>query len=294
MGARLLVIGRQGQVARSFRDLGRPETVCLGRPDLDLEDIPSIARAIAAERPDVVVNPAAYTAVDKAESEPERAFALNETGARNVARAAAEAGLPIVHVSTDYVFDGTKGAPYEPGDAANPINVYGASKLAGEAAVAAANPRHVIVRTAWLYSPYGSNFVRTMLRLGREREEVRVVDDQLGCPTAAQDVAAALAALGERSAASGSAAAWGVYHLAGAEEGTWFDFAQAIFAAPGAPAPRLSPIASADYPGAARRAPDTRLATSRHGLMRGLTAAGFRARVSEVVGRLLAEPPSPA
>lgn len=291
--ARILVLGREGQVARSFADLKRPEIVCAGRPDVDVTDIASIARAIAQAKPDVVVNPAAYTAVDKAESEEALAFAVNEGGARNAAQAAADAGLPIVHVSTDYVFDGTKGAPHEPGDPVNPPNAYGRSKLAGERAVADANPRHAIVRTAWVVSPYGTNFVKTMLRLGRERSELRIVADQRGNPTHAQDIAAGLAMIAQRAVASADAAEWGAYHLAGADEGTWFEFATEIFraaAARGLPRPTLQPIGTSDYPTPARRVSDTRLKTSSHGLMRGVTAAGYRAWTPALVERLAADP----
>ncbi len=289
---RILVLGREGQVARCFADLKRPAVTCVGRPDVDITDIASISRAIARERPDVVVNPAAYTAVDKAESEEALAFAVNEGGARNAAQAASNAGLPIVHVSTDYVFDGTKGAPHEPGDPTNPPNVYGRSKLAGERAVAEANPRHAIVRTAWVYSAYGTNFVKTMLRLGRERPELRIVSDQLGNPTDAADIASGLATIADRATVMNSD--WGVYHLAGADEGTWFDFASAIFdaaAAQGAPRPKLHAIATSEYPTPAKRVGDTRLKPSSHGLMRGLMARGYRERTPVVVERLLAGKP---
>jgi dTDP-4-dehydrorhamnose reductase len=287
---RLLVLGREGQVARCFADLGRPEIVCVGRPEVDLLDPASIAAAIARAKPDVVVNPAAYTAVDKAESETDLAFAVNEGGSRNAARAAADVGLPIVHVSTDYVFDGEKRAPYEPADPTNPPNAYGRSKRAGEIAVAEANPRHAIVRTAWVYSAYGANFVKTMLRLGKDRSELRIVADQLGDPTAADDIAAGLALIAER-AVSAESSDWGTYHLAGADDGTWFDFATEIFkasAAQGGPSPTLYPIATADYPTPARRVGDSRLAPSRHGLMRGIETPGYRARVGGIVARLLA------
>jgi dTDP-4-dehydrorhamnose reductase len=290
LAPRILVLGGEGQIARSFQDLGRAEIVCVGRPNLDVTDLASLIRTVDRVKPDIVVNPAAYTAVDKAENEQALAFAVNESGARNAARAAAGAGLPIVHVSTDYVFDGEKGGPYEPGDPTNPINAYARSKLAGEQAVAEANPRHAIVRTAWVYSPYGTNFVKTMLRLGRERPELRIVDDQRGNPTEAGDIARGLALIAERAASTTGAGDWGVYHLAGADETTWFGFAQAIFeasSARGGPSPALRPIATSDYPTPARRARNTRLKTSSHGLMQGVSVPGFRARIGDVVSRLL-------
>ena len=168
------------------------------RPDVDLLRPASIAQALADFRPDIVVNPAAYTAVDKAESEPDQAFALNRDGAGAVAAAAANQGVPVIHLSTDYVFDGTKDAPYVESDPVNPQSVYGRSKLEGELAVAAANPRHIILRTSWVYAPFGTNFVRTMLRLAAERDQLRVVDDQIGCPTYAPDIAAAIIAIAKK------------------------------------------------------------------------------------------------
>ena len=195
---RLAVTGREGQVATALARAGALagiEVVRLGRPELDLERPETIAPALQAVRPDVVVSAAAYTAVDQAESEPERARRINAQAPGVLAEAAARLGAPIVHLSTDYVFDGEKRAPYTEADATGPVTVYGATKLQGEQAVAAGHPRHVILRTAWVYAPWGKNFVRTMLRLAEAREEVGVVADQHGCPTYAPDIADAVLAI---------------------------------------------------------------------------------------------------
>ena len=199
---RILVAGQQGQLARALlgQAQGRSgfDVVALGRPQLDLLDNGSIARAIDAVRPDLVVNAAAYTAVDKAETDAEAAFAINCDGAGELAAVTHAGGCPILHISTDFVFDGTKAEPYVETDRANPICVYARSKLAGEAAVAAGNSRHLILRTAWLHAPYGQNFLRTILRLARERPQLRVVSDQWGNPTFAPHLADAILAIAVR------------------------------------------------------------------------------------------------
>ncbi|RUV09947.1 dTDP-4-dehydrorhamnose reductase, partial [Mesorhizobium sp. M7A.T.Ca.TU.009.01.3.1] len=193
---RLVVTGRDGQVAASLLEAGQAaagvEVIAIGRPQLDLARPDTVIEAIAAAKPDIVVSAAAYTAVDQAEDEPDLAFAVNAAGAGEVAQAASRLGVPVIHLSTDYVFDGTKDAAYVETDATAPRSVYGASKLAGEQAVASANPRHLILRTAWVYSPFGKNFVKTMLRLAADRDEIAVVADQWGNPTSALDIADAI------------------------------------------------------------------------------------------------------
>jgi len=264
---KVLVAGAQGQLARALLEEAQSQTglqlVALGRPHLDLRDKSAIARAIEAVRPDVIVNAAAYTAVDKAESEPEAAFALNRDGAGALAAASRAAGCPIVHISTDYVFDGAKAAPYVETDLPNPTSVYGRSKLDGEAAVAAANPRHVILRTAWLYAPYGQNFLRTMLRLARERPQLRVVDDQRGNPTYVPHLAHAVLCI---AAQLGGTAPWGIYHAAANGETTWAGFAVSIVAAGarhGVPQVPVIPITTAEYPTPAKRPANSRLDCSK-------------------------------
>ena len=265
---RLLVTGRDGQVAQALLALskGDIEIVALGRPALDITDRASVDRAIAEHRPDVVVNAAAYTAVDKAESEEAAAFAVNADGAGNVAAAAARAGLPVIHISTDYVFAGDKASPYVETDATAPQGAYGRSKLAGEELVASANPNHAILRTAWVYGPYGANFLKTMLRLGETRDVVRVVADQRGTPTYAPDIAEGVVAVAKHLLAHpDEAAARGVFHMVAQGETTWAGFAEAIFerfAAAGGTRVSVEPIATADYPTPARRPTNSRLETT--------------------------------
>jgi dTDP-4-dehydrorhamnose reductase len=254
---KLLVAGASGQLAHALVQRARRSadvTVnAMGRPQLDLLDSASITRAIATARPDVIVNAAAYTAVDKAESDAAAAFALNRDAAGALAAAARTAGCPIIHVSTDYVFDGAKTGAYLEEDATNPMGVYGRSKLDGEAAVAAGHPHHVTLRTAWIYGAHGSNFLKTMLRLARERPELRVVADQHGNPTYAPHLADAILAI---AAQAGSTNHWGTYHAAATGETTWHGFALAIIAAArplGVPQVPVLPITTAEYPTPARR-----------------------------------------
>lgn len=268
---RIYVVGGQGQVARSLQEAaaGEAEVVfrCGRRPDVDLLRPASIEQALAEFRPDIVVNPAAYTAVDKAESEPDQAFALNRDGARAVAAAAASRDTPVIHLSTDYVFDGTKDAAYVESDPVNPRSVYGRSKHEGELAVAAANPQHIVLRTSWVYAPFGTNFVRTILRLAAERDHLRVVDDQIGCPTYAPDIAEAIIAIAKKVVAEG----WhpkfgGVTHLAAPDALTWYAFASGIVSgatARGKRSVHVSPIHTSDYPTPAERPANSRLSTAK-------------------------------
>lgn len=254
---RVLVFGGAGQVGFDLARARWPTGFAvrpLGHNEADITDAEAVAAALRAEEPGLVINLAAYTAVDRAESEPERAWAANCAGAGNVARACAKRGVPLVQLSTDYVFDGTKSEPYREDDPLNPLGVYGASKAAGERAVREALSRHVILRTQWVYGVHGANFVKTMLRLGREHEVLRLVADQRGSPTAAADLAAALVAIAGRLAAGEGA--WGTYHYAGAGVTSWHGFAEAIFdlAAPRlGRRPKVERVATADYPTPARR-----------------------------------------
>ncbi|WP_374303447.1 dTDP-4-dehydrorhamnose reductase [Ferrovibrio sp.] len=257
---RIAVIGRQGQLARSLAELADDDVrvTCLGRPDLDLADPPTIAAALWKAPADLVVNAAAYTAVDRAEPEPEHAFAINRDGAEAVAIACAQLGLPLIHVSTDYVFDGRKADPYVEGDACNPQTVYGRSKLAGEQAVlASSGGRAAIVRTAWLHSPFGSNFVRTMLRLANERDRLRVVSDQQGSPTYAPHLARAILMMAQRMAMEpDNAALFRIFHLAGTGHTSWWGLAQEVMtvaASLGHKSVPVDPITTADYPTPAQR-----------------------------------------
>jgi dTDP-4-dehydrorhamnose reductase len=268
---RILVAGAHGQLARALLEEAQARAgvsvTALGRPDLDVARPGSIARAIAQVAPDVVINAAAYTAVDKAESEAAAAFAVNRDGAGALAAAAAAHGAPIVHISTDYVFDGSKPGAYVEDDPTGPTGVYGRSKLEGEAGVAAANPAHVILRTAWLYSPWGSNFLLTMLRLARERGELRVVADQRGNPTYAPHLAAAVLSVAVHVAQERPGRPYaGVYHAAGGGSATWHDFACTIVSGAarlGVPQVPVRAIGTADYPTPARRPTNSTLDCSK-------------------------------
>jgi len=246
----------------------------VGRPALDLGGPETVEAALTAAVPDIVVNAAAYTAVDQAEQESEKANAVNAIGAGAVAAASSALGVPVIHLSTDYVFDGTKASPYVEQDLVAPASVYGASKLAGEQAVAAATDEHVILRTAWVYAPYGKNFVRTMLALAETRDEVRVVADQLGSPTYAPDIAVAIVGIARNVLRNPSDPLLrGIFHLAGNGDTSWAGFASAIFAflaAKGLRKPALTPIATADYPTPARRPANSRLNCAKLGRVHGI------------------------
>jgi dTDP-4-dehydrorhamnose reductase len=218
--------------------------------DLDISDYSAVEDAISRETPDIVFNAAAYTAVDKAEEAVEDAMSVNSSGAANVARAAALTGAGIIHVSTDYVFDGTAAAPYRPDDDPGPINVYGESKLAGEIGVRDECARHLIVRTSWVYSHEGKNFVLTMLRAAGEGRDLKVVNDQTGSPTSSHDLASALISAAEKLARDETVA--GTYHFTNSGQTTWYDFAREIFRIRGID-PRIEPVSTADFKTAARR-----------------------------------------
>lgn len=280
---RIAVTGREGQVARALAERGPAlgaEVVCVGRPALDLTAPATILPALAAAAPQVVVHAAAYTAVDRAEGEPDLAHAVNVEGAGAVAAAAARLGVPVVHLSTDYVFDGRIGRPHREDDAPAPVNVYGRTKLAGEAAVAAAAPDHAILRVAWVYSPFGRNFVRTMLALAATRNAVRVVSDQHGAPTSALAIADGVIAVARNLVARPDEAALrGLFHMTGAGEATWADLAEAVFAESarlGGPSARVERIGTVDYPTPAVRAPDTRLDCNRLAAVHGVALPHWR------------------
>ena len=291
---RILVTGREGQVVRSLVERGalaRATIIPLGRAELDLGGAgDAIAEAIKAVEPDVIVSAAAYTAVDKAESERDLAFAINERGPRAVAFAARDLDVPLIHLSTDYVFDGAGDQPYLEDDSTEPNTVYGASKLAGELAVFAGHANSAVVRTAWVYSPFGSNFVKTMLRLAGERDEISVVADQRGNPTSALDIADGVLSIARNLLSGDDRAHRGLFHMTGAGEASWAEFAEAIFdasAEAGGPAATVRHIATADYPTAAKRPASSRLNSNKLAQVHGVRLPDWRQSLKGVVTRLL-------
>lgn len=293
---RIVVTGREGQVARALveRAAGAGATlVAVGRPELDLERPETIGPALKAARPDMVVNAAAYTAVDLAESAEATALAVNGAGAGEVAAAASRLGVPVIQISTDYAFDGGLGRPYREDDATGPISAYGRSKLAGEQAVAVATPDHAILRTAWVYSPFGRNFVRTMLRLGAERSEVGVVADQIGSPTSALDIADAVLAVARNLVARpDDTALRGVFHMAAQGDASWAEVAEAVFAdaeAAGRKPVQVKRIATSDYPTPARRPANSRLDGAKLASIHGVALPHWRGSLTTCVARLLTD-----
>jgi dTDP-4-dehydrorhamnose reductase len=260
---RLLLLGGSGQVGTEFQALPLPRGIEVVAPDeaaLDLTDRDALDNVVAEGSWSAVINAAAYTDVDRAESDEAKALAVNGDAPARLSDATGRFGIPLVHISTDYVFDGCKGTPYVESDAPSPLNAYGRSKLAGEQGVAAGNPRHLILRTSWVYSPYRRNFVRTILRLASERDRLTIVADQRGCPTAAQDVANACLSLALRCASSPDSSPYGLYHFAGGGEATWHEFAKAIVELARLPDPiEVVPIGTDDYPTPAKRPLDSRL-----------------------------------
>ena len=283
----ILVSGKTGQVAVELQKhlacLGN--LIVLGRDVLDLSQPEQIRAQVRAHKPDLIIIAAAHTAVDQAESEPELAFAINASAPGVFAEEAAALGIPLIHYSTDYVFDGSKPAPYTEDDATNPLGVYGKSKLAGELAIAASGAQHLILRTSWVYSTHGKNFLLTMQRLLQERPELRVVADQIGAPTWAGTIAQSTRALIERWQA-GEAGAWGTYHLTAQGETSWFGFTQAIAAhlsAQGKTCATLEPIPASAYPTPAARPQNSRLDCSKLAREWGVTQPDWEAALSECV-----------
>ncbi|KJF72032.1 dTDP-4-dehydrorhamnose reductase [Agrobacterium arsenijevicii] len=288
---RLVVTGKNGQVVSALQALAdhNLEIVALGRPELDLAQPDTVSKALRDAKPDVVISAAAYTAVDKAESEPDIAFAVNRDGARAVAQAANELGVPIIHLSTDYVFDGTKAGAYVESDPTGPTSVYGRSKLEGEQAVSESTANYTVLRTAWVYSEYGSNFVKTMLRLGESRDEINVVADQFGCPTSANDIATAIVTIARKLATDPSAHLRGVFHLSGTGETNWADFAKQLFAFSaenGGKSVIINDITTAQYPTPARRPANSRLDCSKLEEVYGIRLPEWQTSTRAVVAAL--------
>lgn len=291
---RILLFGITGQVGEELRsqDWGFPvELTALGRPEADLAVPGNAGGAIRAADPQLVINASAYTAVDKAESEPELAMAVNGVAPGEMAKACAELSIPLMHISTDFIFDGAKEGPYSEDDPVNPLGVYGRSKACGERAVREALDHHIILRTAWVFSAHGRNFVKTMLRLGGEREELGVVDDQRGCPTPAAAIAGSLADIAKHISSS-KTVPWGTYHFCGAGDTSWYGFAKTIFelAEPHmSRRPHVKPIATADYPTPARRPSNSVLVCAKLEAAFGIKPRPWREGLTTVIERLFSQ-----
>ncbi len=283
----LLVFGETGQVARELARRA-PEATCLGRAVADLSDPAACAAQIAARRPSAVINAAAYTAVDRAEEEEALATTVNGAAPTAMARACAALGVPFVHISTDYVFDGSGTAPWVPDAPTAPLGAYGRSKLAGEEGVRAAGGTHAILRTSWVVSAHGGNFVKTMLRLGAERDGVRVVDDQIGAPTAAGDIAAACLEIAAQLQAAPEKR--GTYHFAGSPDVSWADVAREIFTQAGLSC-TVSDIPSSDYPLPAPRPKNSRMDCASLAAVFGIARPDWRESLRGILQELGALPP---
>jgi dTDP-4-dehydrorhamnose reductase len=287
----ILLTGAGGQVGWEIARRAAPGSIrAHDRSGLDVTDARAVAAAVRAATPKVVINAAAYTAVDKAESDAAAAFAVNRDGPAHLAAVCAEIGAVLIHLSTDYVFDGAKAGPYVEDDVPAPLGVYGASKLAGEEAVRAAGGRHLILRTAWVYGVHGHNFVKTMLRLGTERDALRVVDDQYGCPTYAADLAEAILTLARRILAGAMpAVGWGTFHCVGGGETTWYGFAREIFAHATprlGKTPTVAPIPTSAYPTPARRPANAVLATEKLLRVHGIALRPWQAALADMLQSL--------
>lgn len=288
---RILLFGTTGQVARSLLSLewgDDTDLISVGREQADLANKGAVSASIRQHAPDVVVNAAAYTAVDKAESEEEIALQVNALAPKEMAETCASLSIPFVHLSTDFVFEGTKEGPYDEADTVGPVSAYGRSKLAGEEAIRTVLQQHVIVRTAWVFSEYGNNFVKTMLRLGAERDALGIVADQTGCPTSALGIAKAVQRI-VTDLNSQDNRRFGTFHYCGNEAVTWYSFAKAIFQSAGDRLPNMpnvSPISTDQYPTPAKRPANSVLSCEKIADVYGIEPDDWRMGLDRVVGRL--------
>lgn len=285
---KVLVTAAQGQVGHALMCLaqGSPvEVISLTRTQLDITDPRSIQTSIGQVKPDVLINAAAYTAVDKAESDQPAAWRVNETGPENLAQACKQAGIPLIHISTDYVYSGEQTQPYTESDPTDPLSVYGASKLAGDEAIVSILDEHIILRTSWVFGRHGNNFVKTMLRLGKDRDELGIIDDQHGGPTAAEDIAETILELCESIQAG--KAAWGLYHYSGQPATTWYGFASAIFDRAKSMGfdlgVKLKAITTQDYPTPAKRPKSTILDCNKIKIRYNIDQSDWRARLDAII-----------
>jgi dTDP-4-dehydrorhamnose reductase len=281
----ILIIGKNGQVGTELSRVyhSRGNVVLTGRDECDLSNEQSIRDTVGRVKPTVIINAGAYTAVDQAEKERDLCFAINANAPRVLAQEAARLDALLIHYSTDYVFNGEKSEPYLESDPISPVNVYGESKAAGEAAIAEAATRYLVLRTSWVYGANGKNFLRTMLRLGAERSELRVVDDQLGAPTSAAAIASATARLVEQLASAAPETS-GIYHMTAAGSTSWCGFARAIFSADLlATRPRVQPVSSSDYPTPARRPANSVLSNDKFAHNFGFRLPTWQQQLDEVL-----------
>ena len=293
MTFKILVCGGQGQVAHALAESHLPDDVSLiarGRPDLDLLDAASIRQSLTDIQPDLVVNAAAYTAVDQAETEIEAAQALNAAAPGELARQTAALGVPLIHLSTDYVLDGSKNDPCTEKDPVNPLGFYGCTKCEGEIAVIEANPNSIVMRTAWVYSPFGKNFCKTMLRVSEQRDELGVVMDQVGNPSSAHDIANAIIGVSKTIMVERQPVQHGIYHLYGTGEASWANFASAIFehsASIGGPTAKVKRITSAEFPTPVKRPSNSRLDCRKLEQSCGIAMPLWRESMRACVNRLI-------
>lgn len=294
---RYLVTGHEGQVVQSLLERNkRPEhdgieLIAVGRPTLDLSKPESIRSAVEEVKPDLIISAAAYTAVDQAESDEETARAVNALGPRTLAEAAASRKIPIIHLSTDYVFDGMKSEPYVEADAVRPMSAYGRTKLEGERALLEATDNAVILRTAWVYSPFGKNFVKTMLRLAETRKTVNVVADQIGNPTSALDIADGIFKIARNLTEDDDRCLRGIFHMSGRGEASWADLAEEIFrfsASKGGPSATVGRIPTADYPTPAKRPANSRLSNVALRAAHVVELPTWQTSVHDIIERLVA------
>lgn len=292
---RLLCIGQTGQVARSLcerSDALGINLVARGRPELDLSKPETLEAVVAEYQPSIIINAAAYTAVDQAETDREAAFAINAEAVKKVARIADESEIPLIHISTDYVFDGSNSHPYSESDPVNPLGVYGASKFAGEEAVRSFADRHIILRTAWVFSPFGKNFVKTMLRLAADRDSVSVVSDQYGNPTSAIDIADGILQICGQISNAESPVRYGTYHMTGSGAATWADLAESVFEIyeqNSGKKTAVSRISSAEYPTPVERPKNSVLDCTKLEAGFGIRLPDWQDSVRSVVSRLVKE-----
>ena len=287
----ILVTGGVGQLASAL-SAASSAVRRVGRPDFDFDRPDTVDAVFRAVHPALVINAAAYTAVDAAETDQDAAYRANRDGPAQLARLCAAAGVPLIHVSTDYVFDGCKGAPYTEDDVVAPTGVYGASKLAGEQAVLTSGAQAIVLRTSWVHYDTGKNFVRTMLTVGKTRDRLSVVSDQKGCPTAAADLGDAILAVAAQVLAGWRPEYAGVFHAAGGGATTWFGLACAVFedaAAHGWKVPHVDPIATAEWPTPAKRPADSRLDCGRLARVFGVRLPPWRDGLRRSTGAILAE-----